>query len=186
MMEIVNTILILIGFSFTGWYISILQKQISSQKELLYNQSKFITDAKTLFEIFDLKKVKEFVAMREETIALQKNKEIAEIRASFKDTSENAKVILKEFMSLMDFTTDIIGATPVYFTEEAVKNIPDGTIVKESLKRIIDAISEKNQKTATGLMSPGAYEAILRNALMLNSPSPSPSPSEATDTTGDN
>ena len=79
-MEIVNAILLIIGFFFTGRYIYILKKEISSQKALLDNQSKFIDDAKTLFEIYDIKKLREFVAVREETISLQKEKEIGELK----------------------------------------------------------------------------------------------------------
>ena len=93
-MEYLNTALIVIGFLIIGYYqkqkIGALEKQISSQKDIIGN-------TKAFFDMFDLEKLKDYVEIVEKKVRTEMECQIAELKSDFdkkQDKSHNAIRIL--------------------------------------------------------------------------------------------
>jgi hypothetical protein len=96
-MNWINTIITCIGLILLGWYqryrIQLLQEELNSQKSILEKTKGF-------FDLFDLNKVKDYVQLREETISMQKGKEIEKIKSGLEENLLEKVKLLKDRTSL--------------------------------------------------------------------------------------
>ena len=148
-MEILNTILIVIGFGSLGWYIRILKAEIKTQKASIDTQSKILNDAKAFMDMYDINKLKDFVAIREETIELQKNKEISVMKDDIDKKDQNVKELAEIAESLIGLSVDLIFSTPATMSIHSINRMPESRL-KERFKKM-NADSEKMEKTPRGL-----------------------------------
>lgn len=148
-MEIINTILIVIGFVSLGWYIKILKAEIKTQKGAIDTQSKILNNAKVFMDMYDINKLKDFVAIREETIELQKNKEIREIKDEIDIKDKTLKVIKEWSDDLLDLSVNLVFSTPSTISMVAINKMPDSPL-KERFRKV-SANIEKDEKTPRGL-----------------------------------
>jgi len=160
LLGLVQTIVILIGLGILGYYqkrkINALEKQISTQEEVLEN-------VKTYFDIFQLKRLKEYVKVSEETIAKQKDLEIQKLLNEMTDEIDkernNYEYLLNEWRALAKLSIMFVYYVPRDYRERAIQDagqsmtlselkddfIEHPYIVDEQMKNVMEMLTEYNK-----------------------------------------
>ncbi len=163
-MEYVNAALIIIGFIIIGYYqrekIGALEKQISSQKEILGS-------AKTFIDLFDLGKLKGYGEVIERKIRTEMESEITQMRNKYTEEEKKQKdsfstfvkdFVVKEFLSI----TKAFIMSLIYVPRDKRKPVFDKLdegVIKQALGDLVATIN-KEEEAVRG----AAIAALLREA----------------------
>jgi hypothetical protein len=163
-----NTIIIIIGFIFLGWYqkyrIDILKAEVTSQRNMIESQSKVIHDAKAFIDLIDLEKIKEYTHLTLENVEIKKNIEIEKLKAEFEKESKKSDIWGRELRALIIFAYDVVENSPPFYTEEAVDKLPNDTLIKKNLlkyhKNIKEIYLEREPRPAITLRDIARLKAL--------------------------
>lgn len=140
-MEWIQTAVTVVGLILLGWYqrykIKILEHQIQNQEKLLNDQGKILQNAQVYTELFNPDKLKEYVAIREETIEKRNEVEFQKIKTELEKQIERSKdtsaKIFTEFKATMKLAVNLIGYCPKEMRETELATVPD-SMIKEAFR----------------------------------------------------
>jgi hypothetical protein len=137
-MDIVNTIIVLIGFICLGWYhksrIAALERDLASQKCTLDRLGVYC-------DIFDPQRLQVWITNREESGRRQDDLAVGELHSLMEglvaERFEKGKRIEREISALTDLTTRLLFYAPPNLREEFLTRMPNSSF-KDAVRMVVD------------------------------------------------
>ena len=148
--EIANTIILLMGLIILGWYqrgqIKLLETDLASHKSIL-------DSLKVYLDIFDPEELHGWVKIRQETIEKQDDVEIERMRAwreaLMQERFEGGKWIERETSAATDLMIRLLFYAPPHIRTKSIEKMPN-SMFKDAFKKVLDRMPKYDQILAAG------------------------------------
>ena len=162
LMEIANTIILLIGLIILGWYqrsrTRVLQRYLTSQKSIL-------DSLKVYIDIFDPQQLQAWVKSREETIEKQNDIEIERmrsfVRGLMKERLETGKWIERETSAATDLIIRLLFHAPPHVRKKCIAKTPN-SMFKDAIRKVLDQMPEYRQVLPVEGMGSASHNAEMK------------------------
>ena len=141
-MEMVGTVIIVIGFVFLAWYLktrmATLERDLAAHKTVLNRLEAYC-------DIFDPEKLRGWVKNREETASRQQDTEIQKLQSLMEglvvERFETGKRIDREIGAFTDLIVRLLFHAPPHIREETLAKMPN-SMFKDVVRMVLNRMPE--------------------------------------------